>query len=872
MSDAEPINGGERDLACSAGVENTSLNVAAVNIDTASATGDDAAPAAGDDNRSDAPAAAPATGDDDPNDATPAAASFTRHPNDPFYYVETLKRMWAKDAIRKFMDGHLEGYRVARSQTYTRARDYIDTVTNAYFDFVPWRHKVSDPIPDDFDPRVVENLSEVEEAQKAAKIEAMKSSIKNWLDYRIDNNKLVGRPSSKENDVWARVLRQLAGISPSKPKKLSAGQFWSKSHYTTVVKADFDARWDVEKGKLGSKHRSSFREKITAEHFGRLSEEAQRSWATKAKEAHDSEVAQWNASLNAPIDSSPEARQIAIDNAQAFLTPILEHVHNATGFHASVFLGGPEPRKGGRINVITMHQGTSLASVRQKWPAANPTSYKAALRQYLDFLETCFTTKTKAAAALPQTDGAKVPEGLIPLEDADQNADQDTSEPSTLRTPLPPASASPVPVGSNSEAASPAATTPRARSDVTGARSGPAGIDPAALATATTGDAVLSKDNNAQVASTAARPPTNSSGRPKPTQRKKNSPTMSSSDDTVTPAIHEKRKRGRPAHESDEDSAVETDSEHSVDSDRDTPIPRVYNTRRRTRPAHGEATQVSKASTDCVSKDNANSSSDNPTNGQASGGVQTRNPLNTTHAATPADTVVRDDRLQAADATENTGSIDARVGVEGVVKTCPSNLHLLDNAPEWIQNALGYLSAPDDLRAEDRRKVKGGQPGAIGDRQGWTLPDSYRRLLEEYVRLESSSNFSSPQGPAGTLDSKERPTEVPWWIARKRKQGVRPTIKDLDKYLEQWWKWWIQLQPEWRELPMPSGISPSSLPREDGDWTALDKPGINGFLSLMVSLKWGGSETHGASTDPQWLAAVEDIQWVMSCITRSRAR
>ncbi|EIW84483.1 hypothetical protein CONPUDRAFT_151501 [Coniophora puteana RWD-64-598 SS2] len=873
MSDPEPRLGGEPDPAPLSGVENASAST--------TANGDDAS----------------ALNDDSPN--SPVSALFQCDPNDPLLYVETLKRLWAKSTTLAFLEGHLEGYRVARSQTYTRARDYIDTVTNEYFERVPWRNKVSDPIPDDFDPAVVESLTAVEEAQKACKIEAMKSSIKSWLDYRIDTNKLVGRPGSKENDVWSRLLKQLSGVPQVKPRKLSACQFWSKANYTSVVKPDYEARWEAEKDSLGSKNRSSFREKITAEHFGKLSADDQHSWGLKAKDAHSREVAQWKAALEAPVDTSPEARQRAIDHVQVFVSPILDEIYEVTGLHGSLLLGGPEPRKGGRINIISLHSGKNLAAVGQKWPAASPESYKAALGHFLGFVNSCYTTQMKEAAALKKTDESTTNldprlAGLIPLEGSDQNVNNDTCQPSeNLRAPVPPA---PAPsdlaaAGPASQASLPAATAPLPRTP-TSAPSAPArnSNHTAPPAIVSNGNADLLQDKVAHRVMAAAHPPHSPASAPKSALTKKaTARTMSSAEDVASPARKGKRKRGRRANSSDEDTATETDLDERNDSGEDTtPIQKVYNTRGRISVAQTDEVPSSQASegtsyplfslpladTWVVSLEIPSENRVEPRLDRHSGRQDSRqrsveNLPNNTDVGQSS--VVHERAEHPTEAVVTTND-DPRVGIEGLAKTRPENLNLLDNGPQWIQHALEYLAAPDLLRAEDRRKVQKGEPDAIGDRQGWTLPSSYTRLLEEYLRLESSSSFSSIQGPAGTLDAKERPGEVAWWIARKRALSVRPSTKSVDGYARQWWKWWTHLQPEWRKLLAPSGDSSpeSPLSRQDGDWTALDRPGINGFYSVIVALKWWGSEVRGASKDRKWLAAVDNVQWVMSCVIRSR--
>ncbi|EIW79118.1 hypothetical protein CONPUDRAFT_155803 [Coniophora puteana RWD-64-598 SS2] len=329
------------------------------------------------------------TGDAAPiHDVSAPDEMLQRHPADPLFYVETLHKGWVQGHVLSFMEGHIEGYCTARSQSNSRVHDCVDTVTNEFFNFVPWCNKMSDPVPDNFNPHAVEDLSKVEEDQKAHKIEAVKTSITAWLDCRINSTKLVGWPGSKENDVWTRLLKQLSGVPSVKPKKLSAMQFWLKLHYASIVKADCDARWDAEKGRLA--------EQLSCE--------------AKAKEDHKHKVAKWKASLNAPIDTSPEGRQSVIDTLQTFISPILDEVHEATGLHLALFLAGPKPRKGGCLNCIVMHRGETVSASPQHRAAAQPQTHKAAMKVFLDFVGTCFTKEMKAQSALKKADES-APEG-----------------------------------------------------------------------------------------------------------------------------------------------------------------------------------------------------------------------------------------------------------------------------------------------------------------------------------------------------------------------------------------------------------------------------------------------------------------------------
>ncbi|KIJ14163.1 hypothetical protein PAXINDRAFT_79801 [Paxillus involutus ATCC 200175] len=66
-----------------------------------------------------------------------------------------------------------------------------------------------------------------------------------------------------------------------------------------------------------------------------------------------------------------------------------------------------------------------------------------------------------------------------------------------------------------------------------------------------------------------------------------------------------------------------------------------------------------------------------------------------------------------------------------------------------------------------------------------------------------------------------------------------PPIRDLNKFCAEFWAWWSTLQPKWRVLPLQPGTL-HTIHEVAGDWTTLDKPGLNGFLSILAALKWWG--------------------------------
>ncbi|KAJ7895599.1 hypothetical protein B0H14DRAFT_2333773, partial [Mycena olivaceomarginata] len=100
--------------------------------------------------------------------------------------------------------------------------------------------------------------------------------------------------------------------------------------------------------------------------------------------------------------------------------------------------------------------------------------------------------------------------------------------------------------------------------------------------------------------------------------------------------------------------------------------------------------------------------------------------------------------------------------------------------------------------------------------------------------------------------AKKRPKEVKDWVSRARNHT--PVIDDADRLGQSWWAWWIDINPEWRgdTRPLLHGM---------GTWESLDLYGQNGFLNVLMVLKWWRDAMSEAS--PDWEEGVADVTWVL---------
>nr|GAT58514.1 predicted protein [Mycena chlorophos] len=88
-------------------------------------------------------------------------------------------------------------------------------------------------------------------------------------------------------------------------------------------------------------------------------------------------------------------------------------------------------------------------------------------------------------------------------------------------------------------------------------------------------------------------------------------------------------------------------------------------------------------------------------------------------------------------------------------------------------------------------------------------------------------------------------------------------ISDPSAFGEQLVAWWRDVNPVWRRAP------DGSLDKAEGDYSALDVPGPNGFLTVLIGLKWWADR--GGATSSGWTALMEDVDWCMTQLGESFA-
>ncbi|KAJ3743032.1 hypothetical protein F5050DRAFT_1551295, partial [Lentinula boryana] len=143
------------------------------------------------------------------------------------------------------------------------------------------------------------------------------------------------------------------------------------------------------------------------------------------------------------------------------------------------------------------------------------------------------------------------------------------------------------------------------------------------------------------------------------------------------------------------------------------------------------------------------------------------------------------------------------------------------------------------------------------------LGGPYTSLVDQWITFERISNWQTKNTGLAKLN---RPMELTTWInyGRYNKKRIKITPERVHQFAVNFWIWWSSLQPSWRAVGEDN--RPLAAKEMKDDWKSLDHYGQNGWLSLVVCLRWWGeglmrvqNETLRKEGIDDWLMAIEDM-------------
>ncbi|KAF4580559.1 hypothetical protein EYR38_003158 [Pleurotus pulmonarius] len=729
--------------------------------------------------------------------------------------IPTLQRGWAKGSRKAFLEERLPRFKTAALAGRSKKTEAITAIVNEYFKIYSWRLPVTEEPTSTPPPEQSNDLTTEEKRVKGEVIKRMTASIRSWMDYRATKlTTALQRINTKStSDPFALLLSQFTGIS-SKPPKLRTGwQVFEHEKYIPEMKETFDAQFGASG--LPEGKRASERNKYVIDRFKALPPEVQEAYTQQGVDQHNASKEAINAQAEAELELSPSERQALIERIGEFFGPLLTQVSELLKMHISLLVGGPEPKHGGDLNVLSLHIGTNLAPIPQRWDVAHPTEFQTVVDTFLEFLRTCYTPSDYQKASLPPEELAQYcstqKDHRSENDAANGPADDSANQPK-------PAYVQSKPTPSGKRGRSHSKSKPGRRDNES---------DPDTSEPESDREEIRRRKKTRSQKSRLdkSKPKTNredirrrahpKKSRPDPRQhlrpRKALSGKRFSSRHPGQVQISKGRWVDLAAPKLGPPRGVKRASVTAGSDDGDEP----------------EAKR--QASIDSIGLPSPSSAA-NPSSDPRSTPLLEQIISTSTSTLAPAHPL--DDPTTPLDPSSANNT-----GTDGTLARKPDQALVfpaLDPAwPDWLSKTYKLLT-------------KGGD----------ALGTPWYHLLDIFTRFESSSDVTRDIA----FSASNRPPQVGLWIQNARERT--PAIPDLAIFEHQWWAWWRALQPPWRAYSTTTGpISvndllpiPTDSVAGSESFTALDRAGRNGLLSVVSSLRWWGDAIRSlVPRDCNWL-------------------
>ncbi|KAJ7169146.1 hypothetical protein C8R43DRAFT_1121035 [Mycena crocata] len=745
-------------------------------------------------------------------------------------------RLWAEGERENILSAHIERYADALERGWREERDVAQSIFNEFHAKISWKLKDHEepelPLPE-YDPlatEVEEDLTPEEEVEKRARITLLNKRIRRWLKYRVRRllKNLHARLDPRK-DPWAVLMAKLSNMH-APPKARQAYQQFMHEQWSQLIpviaerwKATVSAGSNVQTAKDAN---GPFRAQVARDVFAALPEEERASYGERARAEAATAREAYQKAMTMPPSKSPESRHECIENLGTFMGPILQGIHERTGLHSVLLLGGPLPKYGGELKTIYVSYGRSRAN-GQHFPEWAKERWAGVTELMKEYLTASFSPQEQAESALPEELLAGAKYTISPLNDdvsdssdesdLDSNADSDDTDAEAKKQKREAKRNKTKPAKKTSATA---ATQPTNDRDVAEKATEVAGKGKVRARARAAGEKGSSKKGAAKTAKKgAAATGEGVSGTKKSPQKKR------------------KRRQDSDANDSDSD-----DEDDGV-------LPPNTRVRKSQRLSTNTANKAAKTSAD-LDPNAAGSQMDVDTPVSPpllpSAPPASRPPPPSPPIALPpppppvipwtpgsAPPPPSSTVMQALPSLGSAPPITASAAGPAVKLQMPAN------APTWLVESIAHLSQKD-------------------------LGCHFTSVLTALVRLEEAAGLEIQESKRTRLpsDKKVRPAEIQTWIrgGRGSKTKIHPKVT-IAKYPAKFITWWDSLQPKWRKRDAKGRLITGGA--YGTDWGVLDCSGANGCLSAVAGLYFWGIVQMDNEQQQLWDDTVQDVAWVL---------
>ncbi|KAJ8699107.1 SERTA domain-containing protein 3 [Pleurotus ostreatus] len=795
----------------------------------------------------------------------------------------------------QYLNDMLPQYRKASSSGAVSTW-FTNTFFPNYFRKFPWFIPAEDDIPEAFNIALEESKLTPEVANmKSDTVNRLVKKIKNWFNYRRAS---LGLNTSK--DPWGPWLDKLRKSDHPRPQRLRDCQYYERTEpYKSKVAATLDEEWPTLN--LHEDYRLATRNKIAERLLRAEPSDVQELINKETQKQYDDTLKAYSKGVWTEDVTDPDEREMAIESITPTIQPLLDGIRAITGLYIGFFaVGMPKDKEVSPEKLRAVYLGAGKSKDEKSFPSLDPKGFKQAMKLFVRFALTASGNGAEAGSSNEQDLADLLP----------------TSNVWTSPTPTPTTSPTKVTAATgpaktpSRHPSGPQITQPRPKANaVAPTRAGRASLSDEALlqkaidlAERRLADAgvdvgedgvgpelledvaklalsaqekrikELAKLSNYELqrCSNIARNERllQSLGlkdhglfdKQKKRPREPSTPPADDDDyapDSGVPDSGNESKRLRPAAPPRRSnrggkSAAAPDKDHSLPNpttpprrsdrggksatapDEDHPNPTSTPTPRRSNRG-GKAASA-------PDEDHPNPTT-TPTPRRSSRGKAASAPdKDQPHPTTPTSSLSRPNSPPNDPQPDNDPNDDS-TSEAGGDDPAPASSQSDDIRPAWFTKAYNAFT---DAEKKNRHHNE-----YYGPR--WTS------LLQAWETVEALNNFQA--GDVKLPDSSTWPAEVANWIKSARYYHRTPaSLTDVDAFAKQWWKWWAELNPDWR-IKAPDGTLQKA---GSGDWESMCATGHKGMINVIVCLWWWRGLT--PETSPalkSWNKAVADVTWAL---------
>ncbi|KAF7375582.1 hypothetical protein MSAN_00446600 [Mycena sanguinolenta] len=290
--------------------------------------------------------------------------------------------------------------------------------------------------------------------EKTAIRKTLRTKIAGWYRSRYRNKKVHGATLKQ----ILTTMQSMSGTN-TRPRCTPAVVLYSKLHYATRIKPDFDKLWASVKDTTPATARVSMSRDFVRTCWEKESDSFREDIETQAKEMHRVAMEEWKGKRVVP-EHSAETYHAALEGLNDVGIPLVDALAEHLGMHIVLMAVGPVGNAGGEVLLRSVFSDTASGATSKTWPQFDHAGFTAMEKSITRYGRAFFTKAECQERVWPSSSATEdtTPPNLNGLLPIDSRANSECAASGTVPTASTP-DIPPMPIASTTPSAPAAPTT-----------------------------------------------------------------------------------------------------------------------------------------------------------------------------------------------------------------------------------------------------------------------------------------------------------------------------------------------------------------------------------------------------------------------------